>query len=323
MASPEPPAADGPVDSASEARLRAALSASVAAHGDHGLDLGTLTARVVALAQAQLERLGLPAEPQRIHAFIERAALSDLCLASACEQGAEAAWQALHRQFARRLEGFAVKRGLCSPEAEALVQDVLGDLASPPPRAATRTLLGTYDGSGSLFGWLSVVVVRRIAGQARRRKPQALEALPEGEQHAAGWPQARPASGPAQAALSAEDLNDFPAAFARAFDALTAQQRFALVLKHRDGRTQREIGALLGVGEARVSRIVSAALAGLVERLGDALGREAREDRLVWGTCAQAVARHLASCAAVGILPAGRTGACEAAADGAAPREGA
>lgn len=323
MAAPVPAADDGPLSPASLARLRVALEASVAAYGDHGLDLPTLTARVVALAQAQLQRLGLPPEPGRVRSFIERAALSDLCLASACEQGAETAWRALHRQFARRLEGFAVKRGLCSPEAEALIQDVLGDLASPPPRAAARTLLGTYDGSGSLFGWLSVVVVRRIAGQARRRKPQALEALPEGEQQAAGWPQARASATPAETALSGEVQARFPSAFARAFDALTAQQRLALVLKHRDGRSQREIGVLLGVGEARVSRIVSAALAGLVEGLDDTLGREAPGDRLAWEMCAQAVARHLASCAAMGIPPAGRTGASGATADAAAPREGA
>ncbi len=305
------------------ARLRVALGASAELYGEHGLDLPAFEARVASLAAAQLRRLGLAVEAAGLCACVERAALADLALACACEAGSASAWASFTRAFGPRLEGFAVRRGLCSPDAEALVGDVLGDLAAPPPRGATRTLLGTYDGSGSLFGWLSVVVLRRIAGQARRRRPQALEALgAEREQDLAPHRAARPPT-PSAAVESAETAARFAAAFAAAFDALKAQQRLALVLKHRDGCSQREVAALLGVGEARVSGVVSAAVATLVERLGSLAPPDAPADETAWQSCAAAIARHLASSPATGVPPAGRTGASAGTPQASPPPEGA
>lgn len=317
-------ATPGPVGALSEAAKRLvarALEAGNQAYGDHGLTQAGFEERVAWLGCAQAQRLGLPADGARLEAFVERGALADLCLASACEAGAASAWQVLHSRFAARLEGFAVKHGLCSPDAESLVQDVFGDLAGPPPRAATRTLLGTYDGSGSLIGWLSVVVLRRIAAQARRRKPQALDALEPAERDAARAPQSAAPAAPADALAASEQAQRFPPAFAAAFGALAPQQRLALVLKHRDGLSQREVGAVLGVGEARVSRVVSAALEQLVLRLqGTVDGELAHPD--AWEPLARAVRSFLASCPLPHIPPAGSTGG-SAGARRERPREGA
>lgn len=303
--SPGPAALLGP---APRARLEAGLRASRATYGDHGLTLEAFVERAAELAALQASRLGLPVDGARLEAFVERAALADLALACAAEAGSAVAWGVLHERFARRLEGFAVKHGLCSPDAEALVQDVFGDLASPPPRSCARTLLGTFDGSGSLFGWLSVVVLRRIAGAARRRRPSALDALEPAAREAARPARAPDAPAPEAAASAAEETARFAAAFAAAFSGLTAQQRLALVLKHRDGLSQREVGGVLGVGEARVSRVVAAALQHLVAALGP--GPDAGPvEPAAWEALARSVRLHLASCALPCIPPVGRTGA--------------
>ncbi len=153
-----------------------------------------------------------------------------------------------------------MRRGLSSEAAVATVQDVLGDLALPPSNGAARTVLGTYDGTGNLFSWLSIVLVRRIAGDARKKKPASLDADPDGGGHPERTPSGRTVPEPAGLAADDEARRRFAAALERAWQGLSSQERLALVAKHRDGWSQRQVGALLGLGEARVSRIVSAAV---------------------------------------------------------------
>ena len=275
-------------------------------YGELGLALAEFHARAVALAKSHLARLDLAASATRIANVLDRAALADLYLATACEAQCTGSWDVLHARFATRLEGYAVRRGLSSGEAEAVVQDLFGDLASPPPGNRARTVLGTYDGTGSLFGWLSVVLTRRIAGQARKRRPQSLDA-----QDAAVGEAARPASADAQSVpppaslVSSEDSKRLTAAFTGAWERLKPQERLALVLKHRDGTSQRDVATFLGVGEARVSRIVSAAVETLASAMRRALGDDRGVERgaATWDALALAVGRHLATCGSRSIPP--------------------
>jgi RNA polymerase sigma factor (sigma-70 family) len=293
------------------ARLEAAHAAAVDLYGDLGLDAAAYAERARALAKGHFARLGLPDDEEHVSTFLARAALEDVYLAGACEAGSRDAWDVLHARFAARLEGFAVRRGLSSAEAESLVQDLIGDLAAPPPRAAARTLLGTFDGAGSLFGWLSVVLLRRIAGQARRKRPQSLDAQDPQVGEGARAPAGRPMPLPAPAALvGAEDATRLTAAFGRAWARLKPQERLALVLKHRDGRTQREIAACLGVGEARVSRVVSGAVETVATEMRASLGEGTAPQRGVgaWDALALAIGRHLATCGPESIPPGDRHG---------------
>jgi len=71
--------------------------------------------------------------------------------------------------------------------------------------------------------------------------------------------------------MAAEEARGrFESALGRAWESLTPLQQFALTLKYRDGRRQREIAELLGVGEPRVSRLVSRG----VDRLRQAIRGE-------------------------------------------------
>jgi RNA polymerase sigma factor (sigma-70 family) len=294
-----PPGAPGvAIPPGSLARVREAFREGRAAYGDLGVPEAAFLATVSRQTGWNLKRRELDATAQAAADYLARAALEDLYLAGACEGGSEGAWAVLHAQFAGRLEGFAVRRGRSSAEAEGLVQDLFGDLAAPPPGGVARTLLGTFDATGSLFGWLSIVLLRRIAAQARRRRTESLEVQPEGTLEEARAPGASDDARPAlESLVEREQARRIAAAVEEAFESLTPQQRFALVLKHRDGRTQREIGALLGVGEARVSRVVSGAVerlsADVRAALGDADAPDAGSE--AWAALLAALARHLAS----------------------------
>ena len=88
----------------------------------------------------------------------------------------------------------------------------------------------------------------------------------------------------------------FAAAFDRAWPTLSTQERLALVLKHRDDWTQRRIADAIGVGEARVSRVVSGAVAKLSSALSGAIAAAAgdRAD-VLWSAFAATLANRLAS----------------------------
>ncbi len=291
-------ASHGPrLPDAVRALVAAAHREARAAHGDLGLPLATFEERVVANAQRHLGAADDgSADAAAVADHVRAAALADVCLATAADAGSDRAWTALSSGWRTRLEGFAVRRGASSADAVAIVQDLFGDLALPPSDGRARTLLGTFDGTGSLFGWLSIVLLRRLAGRARGRRTQSLDALEPAERDGAVPPRVAAPSDPREDAEHREGIARFEAALTGAWGTLSDQERLALLFKHRDGLTQRQVGALLGVGEARVSRIVASAL--------DALRTAARtvfsEDGGAplppdaWRALEAVVARHLA-----------------------------
>jgi RNA polymerase sigma factor (sigma-70 family) len=287
----DPSLGEGPVGGPP---LGDAHRAWVASHGDLGLSLPDYERRVAALAARHWERQGLEPTPERVAEHLAGAALADLYLACAADAGSERAWTVLSDRYRTRLEGFAVRRGLSSEAAVATVQDVLGELALAPSNGAARTVLGTYDGTGNLFSWLAIVLVRRIAGDARRKKPASLDADPDGGASPERMPSGRTVAEPTQLAATDETRRRFAGALERAWQGLTSQERLALVAKHRDGWSQRQVGALLGLGEARVSRIVSAAVEKLRGPLRDAVGPGDDADGLDEAALAGEIATFLA-----------------------------
>lgn len=278
------------------------LSAALEAAREKGLafsrTLESFESDVRRLAARHLAGLEVEPSAERVSRYVGSAALEDLVLACACEAGDGGAWAAFDQLYRDRLTGFAVRRGLAGSNADAVVSDVIGDLFAPPTRGGTRSVLGTYDGSGSLFGWLSIVVLRRIAGAARARKPQSLDALDESgvAKHTALRPGVTSPPTPDDLVHRDEVTARFASAFDVAWQGLSGQERLALVAKHRDGLTQRRAGEYLGVGEARASRIVAAGVGKLMESLrnsGFPGGGESDPD--VLSSLAAAIGRRLAS----------------------------
>jgi len=274
--------------------------------GTVALDREGFRAAVLARVSRHVEG-DVPA-PAPLAGALRRAALDDLFLALSADAGDERAWTTLSDSLRPRLEGLAVKRGLRGAEVPSIVQDVLGDLPRPPPSGAARTLLGTYDGSGSLFAWLAVSLVRRIAAKARSRTIVSLDALddearpgakvsdPPAASVAAAGPGPGPASAPAEAIADRETERRFRAALSSAWATLSGRQRLVLAWKHRDGLSQRRIGALLGVGEPRVSRLVSEAIERLALGVRGVLSREdGGASGELWRRLAAAISSHLST----------------------------
>ena len=129
--------------------------------------------------RGRLERAGVEPAGARDFELLARLRAGDLYLALACDRDAPGALQALERRHFPRLRGLLLARGASSAEAAELLADLPAELCSPPPRGAARTRLGTYEGSGTLFGWLAVIALRRLSDRARRPAAAALDGHPE------------------------------------------------------------------------------------------------------------------------------------------------
>ncbi len=208
-------------------------------------------------ARERVEKLRLEPTPERITRALRRMCLEDLYIVVACNAGEEAAWSAFNAEYVPRLRGLAVKQGCDRERADAEVTALLADLAMPPAGGGVRTLLGTYRATGSLFGWLAVILLRRIARAAKRLRPVPLE--PEAQEA-----EATPSEeDPAARVDDAESAARLSAALEAGWRACTPNEQLALALKHRDGLAHRFIAEALGVGIPRVSQLLSQALARL------------------------------------------------------------
>lgn len=258
--------------------LRRGYELGIERYGELGLAFDAYAADVLHAIHDRLAALELEATPERVSTALERMAAGDLYLARACNVGAVDAWAALTAHFTPRLTGLARKRGARGSSADDLVSALFADLALPPPRGRARTLIGTYGGAGSLFGWLSVILVRRMAGEARKKRPTSLDTRPADEQDVSTRPRrAEGRTDPSEAALDQEMRERVDAALRAAWAASTPKERLALLMKYRDGLAQRRMAELLDVGEPRVSRLVKQALAKLAAAVAEHLPEGLRE----------------------------------------------
>lgn len=298
--SPHPDPSPAPIALSAEdlGRLAAALDAARAKGLAFRRTIAAFESDVRRLAARHFAGLDLPPTAERVSAYVAGAALEDLVLACACEAGDTGAWAAFDQLHRDRLIGYAVRRGISGADADAVVSDVVGDLFAPPTRGGAKSVLGTYDGSGSLFGWLSIVVLRRIAGAARSRKTQSLDALVESGAAESTRTRAgiEPTPAPDEPLRASEATTRFAEAFREAWSELSPQERLALVAKHRDGLTQRRAGEILGVGEARVSRVIASGVRKLMEALSArGFPGDGESDPAVLQSLAAAIGKRLAS----------------------------
>jgi RNA polymerase sigma factor (sigma-70 family) len=266
--------------------LRRGFDEGAAEHGPLALRFETFARQAAALTRRRLARSGRGAAPGDVASALARAALADLYLAVACDERAPGAWETFSSRFESKIVALGVRRGASRAEAEQIARDLPGQLFAPPDDGAARTRLGTFDGSGSLVGWLAVIVERRMADRRRAaaRAPASIDREPA----------SRGAPGPVEAAIGAEAARCFADAVAAAWRSLTPREALALLLLHRDGLPQAQIARVLAVGEPRVSRIVAAASQKIRESVVRAVGAPAAEGA-TWDALRRAVAESLAT----------------------------
>jgi RNA polymerase sigma factor (sigma-70 family) len=295
-AAPVPPAAPSAVPAAHRLVLRRRFEEGRRTYGDLGLPYEVFAERAMESVLRRVTPSEAEPPPEVVEAQIARGGYSDLYLSLACERGDARAWAAFAGAFAPRLAGLARSRGISPADAESIAADLLGDLSLPPVRGAAKMLIGTFDATGSLWGWLAVILVRRIGQAVRARGGRAEEGLLDEEAEAA--PTGRVAADPAESAADAEAAEALGQAVEEALDRTTERERLALLWKYRDGLAQREIAALLGVGEPRVSRLIDQSLAKITAsvkaRLGSLTLPGGRSGEAAWRALRDSLALRMA-----------------------------
>jgi len=275
--------------------LRAGFDGGVAAHGALGLAFGRFSARALALTVRRLGRVHAARSREDVAAALARAALSDVYLAVACEDGVPGAWERFVAAYGPAIARLAARRGASRSEAEEVSHDLPGEIFTPPPGGDARTRLGTFDGAGSLLGWLAVIVQRRLVDRRRAiaRGPSALDdAAPDDFTRAA-------TDDPAARVAGAETGRAFALALSDAWRSITPREAVVVLLRYRDGLQQTQIARLLRIGEPRVSRTLSSAAekirSAVLRRVGSEPGGDDRDSRHASAEIERALAEFMAT----------------------------
>jgi len=190
---------------------------------------------------------------------------ADYFLATACECSCPEAWERLLELYLPRLRAMALRWGASAADADEVARDLPGELLSQPAHGRTSTLLGTYNGTGSLLAWLGTIVDRGLSRRARNRTPLADAQL---DVRVAG------ATPPPDIVVHSETGARVGVAFESALLDLSAREFLLVAAKFRDGRSQRDIAAQLDISEARVSYLMKRAL----DRIRDAVRRDVPDE---------------------------------------------
>ena len=252
------------------------------------LERGAFAGRVLrAVLDRARERL---ADGEAVRGAIGAIRAADFYLASACEQMVAGAWETFERAYYPRIKGLARRYGALEEEAEELARSLSGELVEPPPRGRSRTRIGTYDGRGSLFAWLSVFIIRHLSDRARRRPPEAGdENLDSGVDSSAQLPP--------QMVVSTETSARLTAALRDALLDLSTREYLIVKWLYVEEHTQSEVARRLEISVPRVHQIKSRAEG----RLRDSVRRTLQEDSFsqwpsrdwLWGHLKGAVAELL------------------------------
>jgi RNA polymerase sigma-70 factor, ECF subfamily len=222
----------------------------------------------------------------------------ELCLAIACEKGDEAAWRVFDSEYRHAMQGAA--RALTKDEAEAedLIQFVFGELYGVRLDGDRRlSKLAHYSGRGSLGGWLRAVIYQAFID--RKRQTSRFEQVEEvAEFDRLANEAAAHANGRLSAPISQpDDLEDArlrqatEEAMTQAFAEIEARDRLLLNYYYFDDLTLREIGLMMGVHEATISRWLAKAQREVKRKTEEILQRGYGLRRTEVAECLQIAAR--------------------------------
>jgi RNA polymerase sigma factor (sigma-70 family) len=238
-------------------RLADAFGSGAREHPSIALPERLFAEHVELMAGRQAVALAPATPAERRDWLLSHALAGELYLAAACEHGTGGAWERFAQCLLPWLRGLLERRGARPAEVESLVGETPGWMLLPPRSRVARTTIGTWDGRARLTSWLAAITLRRWVGQ------RSQVARPAELSEDAQPPRRRPAPEPLEVALGQEACGRLLAALDAAWDGLTPRERLALLLRYKGGLPQKRVAALLGVGEPRVSRLLSSAVARL------------------------------------------------------------
>lgn len=188
---------------------------------------------------------------------------ADLVLAAACAAGDAQSWERLVTLYGPRVAG-AVRAALSASGVRdaALEEELTGDAFAEFAADSARALR-SFRGESKLGTFLALIA-GRVAGRTLRRRraeTRARRALAERQQHSGGG-----ATGSDEAAAPAE-ARERAEAVTSALMEINARDRLLLSLFHADGRSYKEIAAVLGIAASGVGTELARARARLARRL--------------------------------------------------------
>ena len=200
---------------------------------------------LVAMAQNFGLASGATAQKEEQATFFRSLKLADLVLAKACASGNERAWEHFMAVYGQPLTRAAIAISGSETVGRDLADAFYAELYGLNTREGERRCpLDSYRGRGSLLGWLRTTLAQRFVDHYRRTyREQAFD----DQLHDAPAPDSTPDPEPAMIATLRQAIH------ATLRDQL-AEEQFLLAAYYVDDKTLAEIGQLLHVHEATISR---------------------------------------------------------------------
>jgi RNA polymerase sigma-70 factor, ECF subfamily len=175
--------------------------------------------------------------------FFRGLCVADLALARACARGNERAWAHFIATYRQPLTRAAIAITGSETLGRDLADQLYAELYGLNVREGQRRCpLLSYRGRGSLMGWLRTTLAQRHVDHYRRtRREEPIEDFDA------------PAPNP-QPQTPARELSLLEQAIEKAVSGRDAEERYILAAYYLDEHTLLEIGRVLGVHEATVSR---------------------------------------------------------------------
>lgn len=178
-------------------------------------------------------------------AFFRAVKLADLVLAKACAAGNERAWEYFVSLYGQQLTRAAIAISGSETVGRDLANAFYAELYGLSTRDGERRCpLDSYRGRGSLLGWLRTTLAQRFVDHYRRT---FREKELDDELHDVPAPDPVPDPEPTLLATLRQAVH-------AALRDQPAEERFLLAAYYVDERTLAEIGMLLNVHEATISR---------------------------------------------------------------------
>jgi len=190
--------------------------------------------------------------------FLASLRLEELVLARACANGNDYAWEVFLTRYRSALYETAYKIAKVESVARGLADSLYAELYGVDSKGQQRSSkLRSYQGRGSLQGWLRMVIAQAYVNcyRSTRRETSLEAAVEDGAQFAARESEVAVADPRVDAAVSAE------------LAALDAGERFLMAAYYLDHRTLAEIAKLQGVHESTISRQLERAVKGVRKRI--------------------------------------------------------
>ncbi len=197
-----------------------------------------------------------PAARKAVEELLASINIEDLCLATACAKGDEAAWEDFFRDYRSYLVNIARTMTQDAGAAEQLADSTFAELYGLRESAGARvSKFSFYSGRGSLRGWLRAVVFQLSADSHRQTSRFVQTEEAEDMDRLAHAADTQPSAAASEMEFVRQRYRAGVAAgLRRAIGELEPRERLLLAYYYYDEMTLREIGQLFHVHEATISR---------------------------------------------------------------------